>query len=578
MAVDRDYIMNKMKGKMVSPAEFDFDKLQGPPLCALLSPNDIMNLNNVATSIRYSANIEMKLKRIDEILKPRGFTKFTGGTNRVVYKFMEDQSFIIKVATCAPAIGDNPREWINQNIYKPFVTKVFEVSPCGTVGLFERGIPITSREEFLSVASDIYDLLANWFTGQYVMDDIGSDYFMNWVIRANFGVILCDFPYSYKLDGNKLYCNAPVKSDSTQLCGGVIDYDDGYNHLKCTKCGVIYRAKQLEQAVKNNTVTVKGGNYNMEISITTNNGTKIIDNNPERYLDVTPKLIPRRKSKPTKKVEKKEVTFSITRSNSNTEEENKEELIEKVETQEEENISTIPYETYSATVSNTLELFGEEPRTKCLVLTAPDGRCASINDKCIIIDKIMDMNLSDLCIITKEANDELTKAIDIANNTISSLLATNGSNEILINSLQKKIDDLTDELDMLKKSDDDKSIYYIDSKGVKRYKSNNRKVYEQKKSIEVKEEPKFNTDSPLLSLEEVEESNRQLKEEIQDKNIVDLVDKAFPDEPDSAQEEEPEVVKTPVGAAPPTHVNKKPIVNNKISKNPKAKRRSKGSV
>lgn len=183
MAVDRNYILNKMKGRIMTPQEFNFDALQAPPLYSLLTPTDVGDLYKLATSIRYSGNPLLRLDRIDQILKMRGFRKFTGGTNRVVYKFLEDDSFLIKVASDAVGVGDNPREWINQHHYKPFVTKVFEVSPCGTVGLFERVKPITSREEFLTIASDVFDVIRNWFTGEYVMDDIGSEYFMNWGIR-----------------------------------------------------------------------------------------------------------------------------------------------------------------------------------------------------------------------------------------------------------------------------------------------------------------------------------------------------------------------------------------------------------
>ena len=43
------------------------------------------------------------------------------------------------------------REYQNQFLIKPFCTKVFEVSPCGTVGIAERVEPITSKAEFISI-------------------------------------------------------------------------------------------------------------------------------------------------------------------------------------------------------------------------------------------------------------------------------------------------------------------------------------------------------------------------------------------------------------------------------------------
>lgn len=78
-----------------------------------------------------------------------------------------------------------------------------------------------------------------------------------------------DFPYAYKLDGNKLYCNKPDPSSPTGKCEGIIDYDPGYNFLYCTKCGKKYKAKELEVAIKENNVIVKSeGEHKMKIAIT----------------------------------------------------------------------------------------------------------------------------------------------------------------------------------------------------------------------------------------------------------------------------------------------------------------------
>ena len=83
------------------------------------------------------------------------------------------------------------------------------MTPDGVVGEAERVQPITSREEFLSCADEIYGLL-NMLTSKYVLADIGSRYFMNYGLRGNnFGPVLLDFPYLYEVDGNKLVCSAP---------------------------------------------------------------------------------------------------------------------------------------------------------------------------------------------------------------------------------------------------------------------------------------------------------------------------------------------------------------------------------
>ena len=68
---------------------------------------------------------------------------------------------------------------------------------------------------------------------------------MNWGVRENFGPVLLDFPYVYKLDGSKLFCRAKNPLSPTGCCEGEIDYDAGYNELVCKRCGVVYRAKEI---------------------------------------------------------------------------------------------------------------------------------------------------------------------------------------------------------------------------------------------------------------------------------------------------------------------------------------------
>lgn len=179
----KDNVLRALYSKQKSPLEFQFDSLTAPPLLSLLSVYDIAELNKIARSIKLSGKIDLKYKMIDDIMSLRGFVRLHAGTNRLVYRFIEDQRFVIKVAVDKVGLGDNPAEFKNQFLLKPFVTKVFEVSPCGTVGLFERVDAIMSREEYLSVADDIFNLLTKVIIGKYVLDDIGTHYFMNIGIR-----------------------------------------------------------------------------------------------------------------------------------------------------------------------------------------------------------------------------------------------------------------------------------------------------------------------------------------------------------------------------------------------------------
>ena len=196
---------------------------------------------------------------IDKILVPRGFKKMASGTNRVTYRFLDDYRIVLKVAIDKVGLSDNGNEYKNQHILKPFVTKCFEVSPCGTVGLFERVIPITSREEFQNIAEDVFDLINN-LIGKYVLEDIGEKFYMNYGLRDGFGPVLLDYPYVFELDGRKLICNVTDPFEPLGYCGGEIDYDLGYNNLICRKCGKRYLATELksEENSDNPKIIVKG--------------------------------------------------------------------------------------------------------------------------------------------------------------------------------------------------------------------------------------------------------------------------------------------------------------------------------
>ena len=264
---DRNYILNRLTSKRTTIEEFDFDKLQAPPLTYFLSPYDIEQLHQIATSLRLSSHPEERYKLIDQICTSRGLVKFIGGTNRVSYRHPEFPDYIIKVATDDVGRRDNPDEFRLQYLLKPFVCKVYEISPCGTVGLFERVVPITNREQFLSVAEDIFTVINEWFIGKYVMADIGTKFFMNWGIRESMGPVLLDYPYCYELDGNKLFCAAPNAASPTGRCEGEIDYDAGYNFLVCKKCGSKYKAKELEKKIKNKMIVTKGARKAMGIIV-----------------------------------------------------------------------------------------------------------------------------------------------------------------------------------------------------------------------------------------------------------------------------------------------------------------------
>ena len=124
-------------------------------------------------------------------------------------------------------------------------------------------------EEFYSVADDVFTLIDKFLVGEYVLADL-------------------DYTYCYPLDGNKLYCNKPDPTQPSGKCEGEIDYDAGFNHLYCKKCGAIYKAKELAAKVtKQEIVRKRQGDIKMKIR-----KERGSEKNAECASNVTPHMEP----------------------------------------------------------------------------------------------------------------------------------------------------------------------------------------------------------------------------------------------------------------------------------------------
>ena len=313
MGLDRNNaILNMMYRGTTTIADFNWDAMTTVPILYLMTPDDIDYIKNLILSPRYSGNNKYKMEKIDEIMHYRGFSRFAGGTNRLVYTHPMAPNAVFKVAIDSVGIHDNPAEFKNQHFLKPYCCKVFECSPCGTIASFEKVDRITTFEEFYTIADDYYYIIVNVILGKYVMDDIGIDYFMNIGIRVGCYPVLLDFPYLFELDGGKLECCNVL--DDGRVCSGEIDYDAGFNKLVCKKCGRVYRARDLAKPPKEGGILLRQkGGRRMLLEIT--RGGKVIktyDTTIERdYLsrndrDVTnnrvPEVVLKRVKVETKKV------------------------------------------------------------------------------------------------------------------------------------------------------------------------------------------------------------------------------------------------------------------------------------
>lgn len=299
----RNDIIARLYARKGSALDFNFDALQAPPLASLIPIRDIEYMNKLVTSIKYTSKMSYKESEIKKVMNYYGFVRYASGTHRVVYRHLDIPTIITKISLNKTSLGDNIREMHNQQYLKPFCTKVFDVYPTGVIGLFERVEPFQSREEFASVAGDIFDFINTKIIGKYVVDDIGTSSFMNYGIRKagpysniSFGPVLLDFTEVFPLDGAKLYCNK-VDPNTGIICGGTLDYDEGFNLIRCNKCGKIYEARELQRSIENHEVIKKGKAENMEMII--RRGDTVVRNISSNNMPTNTIEPPKKKHKDT---------------------------------------------------------------------------------------------------------------------------------------------------------------------------------------------------------------------------------------------------------------------------------------
>lgn len=271
-----------------------FDSMIHPPISYYIPWNIVCQINKLVTSLKYSDKVSYKKKEIERLLKPYGFRKFATGTNRMILQYVEDHTFLIKVALDRVGMKNNPDEFRNMELLKPFMPKTYDVTPCGTISMVERVQPITSREEAVSIAPDIFDVIVHHILGKYVASDIGTKYYMNWGVRAGFGPVILDLTDLFPLDGTKLHCKRIMPDGN--ICNGEIDYDFGFNNLVCNKCHHTYEARELEKDMSHSeNGIIIGGNINMSVELIVN-GSVVARSN-----QTTESILPRasRRRRPT---------------------------------------------------------------------------------------------------------------------------------------------------------------------------------------------------------------------------------------------------------------------------------------
>lgn len=220
-----------------------YDNYTVNPLLCYFTLQDIQYIYKLAISPAMHCAIMEKYRIIDELMESRGFKLIGGGTNRRAYECLYDNRVVAKVATDRGGLTSNLREYTNQNVMKPFCCKIFEVSPCGTIAIIEKIVPIKDVPEFQKYADEIFKVLYFKIRNNSIaLEDIGTRSMKNWGYRSGFGPVLLDYPSMYVADPAKRFCKDIVNGC---LCGGTLDYDEGFNVIVCSECGRTYFAQTI---------------------------------------------------------------------------------------------------------------------------------------------------------------------------------------------------------------------------------------------------------------------------------------------------------------------------------------------
>lgn len=222
---------------------YEYDSYQVNPLLSYFTTEDIAEIYRLAISPAYNGEIHEKYRLLGEIMNRRGFKLIGGGTNRRAYECIYDDRVVAKVATDRVGLTSNLKEFVNQNVLKPFCNKIFSVSPDGALSIMEKVVPIKDVSEFQKYAPEIHEILFFRFRNHdLAMDDIGTRSMKNWGYRQGFGPVLLDYPSMYVANPKKRLCPNIVDG---KMCCGTLDYDDGYNRIVCTECGRTFEASTL---------------------------------------------------------------------------------------------------------------------------------------------------------------------------------------------------------------------------------------------------------------------------------------------------------------------------------------------
>ncbi|MFN4245854.1 MAG: hypothetical protein ACK4F9_06910 [Brevinematia bacterium] len=163
------------------------------------------------------------------------FVELGPGTNRLAILI---DNYVFKIALDKWGMRDNLNEFTVSKELQPYVVKTYETNELISVCEY---VTLISKEEFEEQKEVIRDILS--IIGEsYLLGDVGTvgQNFCNWGYRDNGELVILDFAYIFRIQGDELLCS---KDKS------ILNYDENFHNLICPKCGKKYTFMDIRRRI-----------------------------------------------------------------------------------------------------------------------------------------------------------------------------------------------------------------------------------------------------------------------------------------------------------------------------------------
>jgi hypothetical protein len=150
------------------------------------------------------------------------FVELGPGTNRLAILI---DNYVFKLALDKWGMRDNLNEFTVSQELQPYVVKTYETNELISVCEY---VTVISREEFEDNKDAIRQILSILAEG-YLLGDVGTvmKNFANWGYRDDGELVILDFAYIYRVQGDELLCSQDQS---------ILEYDENFHNLKCPHC------------------------------------------------------------------------------------------------------------------------------------------------------------------------------------------------------------------------------------------------------------------------------------------------------------------------------------------------------